>query len=253
MSITDKAAVVEFSAFMANSGKSKRVSVEARDFYSLSYRYSGKVLIKTADATLVSKDSSITFMPKNIEYETEILKDTQMAVVHFRLNRDIDFRNPSVLEVNDEEVYILFEKLIKSFKVDAVIDFSSMAIFYELLARLELLGEFRGGNYIPKKIQLAREYMLESFTDPFFSVGTLARRLGVSSSYLRREFSSVYKKSPVVFLRDVRISHAKNLLQSEYLTIEEIAHQSGFSSSSYFIQVFRKCLGTSPDRYRQKL
>ena len=252
MNDIDKAAVIELSAFCASSGKSKRVLVDGRDFYSLSCRYSGKVLIKTAENEFVSGENSITFMPKGLNYETEVLEPTHMAVIHFKLNSDVDFRKPSVIEFKDRGIQLLFEKLVQIFRVDTPVDFSSMAIFYELLARLEAISTFTD-EHIPKKIRLAKECITQNFFDSQLSISSVAERLGVSTAYLRREFSLIYKKSPVAFLRDIRIGYAKNLLQSEYLTVEEIAEQSGFSSSSYFIQVFRKCLGTSPDRYRRKL
>ena len=84
----------------------------------------------------------------------------------------------------------------------------------------------------------------------FLAIDALAEELSVSTSYLRREFSKTYGKSPVSYLRDLQITHAKNLLQSEYLSVGEIASQSGFSGTSYFIQIFHKTVGTSPERYR---
>ncbi len=248
----ERAAITELGGFRVNSAKSKRVSVEGRDFYSISYRYSGKILIKSENREFVSGANSITFVPMGIGYETEIIEDTSMAVIHFKLNRDIDSRNPQLLEINDDGIPLLFEKLIKKIGVDNRIDFSCMSIFYELLARLESLVDDKDGVYIPKKIRLAKEYMVQNFSDSLLSISSLAEYLGVSTSYLRGAFSLAYNKSPVSYLRDIRLSNAKNLLQSEYLSIAEIAEQSGFSSASYFIQVFRKWVGESPDRYRRR-
>ena len=249
----DRAAVVELLAFYSSSGKTKRVAVERRGFYSLSYRYSGKVFFKVGDEKLISEENSVTFMPGNVSYETMIMEDTRMAVVHFKLDRDIDFRNPGVISVSDRGVRMLFEELVGSFRVDSPVDFKCMAILYELLARLESLAPRANEGRAPRKIELAREKMVERFADPLFSVGLLAGELSVSTSYLRRDFSRGYGKSPVAYLRELRISHAKNLLQSEYLSVAQIAAQSGFSGASYFIQIFHKTVGESPDRYRQRI
>lgn len=244
-----RAAVTELFAFYSSSGKTKKTTVKGRDFYSLSFRYCGKVLLKTEDCTLISEANSITFMPPNIKYETEIEEDMKIAAVHFRLDRDVDFRNPAVIHVSDRSIQRLFEGLVQNFRINEPVDFSCMAIFYELLAKLELL---LCKNEIPHKMMLANEYILQSFSDPLFSVAVLAERLGVSTSYLRRAFSNAYGKSPIAFLREVRIENAKNLLQSEFLSVAQIAEQSGFSSTSYFIQVFHKTVGESPDRYRRR-
>ena len=247
-----RAAVVELLAFDTTTGRTKKMTVDGRDFYSLSYRYYGKISIKADDKELISEANSITFMPKNISYETEIIEDTRMAVAHFKLDEDIDFRNPVVISLNDRSVRSLFEKLIESYRVDRPMDLNCMSIFYQLLARLEALTLTDSREHISQKIRAAKEYMLQGYTDPLFSISLLADLCKVSTAYLRREFSRAYGMSPVSFLRDLRIENAKNLLQSEYLTISEIAEQSGFSSASYFIQVFHKTVGESPDRYRQR-
>lgn len=252
MSIKDRSAVTELLTFHTLSKKTKKMKVDKRDFYSLSYRYSGKISIKTEDCELISEKNSITFMPKGISYETEILEDTQMAVVHFKLVEDIDFRNPVVLLINDDSIHRLFEQLVRSFRVDVPLDFACMAIFYELLSKLETLSLTESEKQIPIKIRSAREYMQQNFSDSLFSVSQLAERFGISTAYLRREFSRAYGKCPVSMLCELRISKAKNLLESEYLTVSEIAEQSGFSCASYFIQVFHRATGLSPEKYRQK-
>ena len=249
----NRAAVIDLLAFDTTSGQTRRMAVEGRNFYSLSYRYYGKVLFRTQEGELISKANSITFMPENTSYETEIIEDTKMAVIHFRLDRDIFIRTPAALEISSKEIPILFERLIECFRVDAPIDFRCMAIFYELLAKLENLTPPDQETYIPKKIALARECMIENFSNPCLSVASIADDLGVSTSYLRREFSKAYGKTPSLFLRDLRIANSKNLLQSEYLSIAQIAEQSGFSSESYFIQVFHSVVGKSPGRYRQQM
>ena len=248
----ERAAVSELRVFSGISKKSKKILVNKRDFYSLSYRYCGKAQIKSEETEFVSEAGSITFMPKNIAYETQILEDTQITAIHFKLNRDIDFRNPSTISVSDKGISLLFEKLTQGAVPESPVDFSQMAVFYELLSKLEALELMKNNEQIPKKISLARKYMIEKFSDPYFSIDTLADTLSVSGSYLRREFSRAYGKSPISFLRELRTGNAKGLLQSSELSIAEIAEQSGFSSASYFIQVFHKTVGCSPAKYRQE-
>lgn len=251
----NRAAVTELRVFRGVSVKSKRISVKERDFYSLSYRYCGKAWFKSKENELVSEANSITFMPKNISYETEILEDTQIAVIHFKLDRDIEFRNPATIDVSDKEIRLLFEKLLQNTRTasESTVDFSAMSAFYELLSKLESLEKIKSSETTPRKIRLAKEYMNDGFSDALFSIESLAESLGVSASYLRREFSRAYGKSPIAYLRELRVACAKELLQSGYLSISEIAAQSGFSSTSYFIQVFHKTVGYSPAKYREEM
>ncbi len=253
MNATKRAAVTELRAFLASTKKTDKKLIEKRDFYSLSYRYSGKVLIETDKESMCSEEGSITFVPKGVSYATEIVEDMRMAVVHFRLYEDIDFRNAAVIKTNDVGIRMLFEKLVSISRADSPIDFSSMSVFYELLSRLDEISRSKEAKQCPEKIVRARNRIERRYFDSSLSIESLADELKISTSYLRREFSRAYGLSPIAFLSSVRISHAKNMLESGYLSISEIAEQSGFSSASYFIQVFHKTVGVSPDKYRRRM
>lgn len=253
MDNTKRSAVTELRAFFASTKKTDKKSIDKRDFYSLSYRYSGKVLIESNGEKMYSDAGSITFVPKDMPYVTEIVEDMGMAVVHFKLHEDIDFRNAEVFKVNDVGTRILFEKLVSISRADSTVDLISMSVFYELLAKLDELSRRNSTKQIPEKIARIKARIERRYFDPSLSIESVADEMGISTSYLRREFSRAYALSPIAFLRSVRISHAKNMLESGYLSICEVAEQSGFSSTSYFIQVFHKEVGVSPDKYRKAL
>ena len=210
-------------------------------------------MIEDGEKTLISEGGSITFIPKGLSYRTEVLEDTQMAVLHFKTEHDIDFRNAAVFETQDVEIRLLFERLVRDFHVDSPLDLRCMALFYELLAKLERAAREEDSTRVPEKIRRVRKYIATNYQSDRLSIEAIAEEFGISGSYLRREFSRAYGISPIAFLRTVRVGNAKNMLASGYLSIEAIAAQCGFSSTGYFIQVFHKAVGDSPDRYRRRL
>ena len=54
------------------------------------------------------------------------------------------------------------------------------------------------------------------------------------------------------YVTGLRIEKAKMLLDETNEKISRIAESCGFRSASYFIVVFRKQLGISPNEYRNK-
>ena len=253
MNNMDRAAVTELNAFFASAKKTDRVWVDKRDFYSLSYRYAGRITVDDGNGILSSEAGSITFIPKGVSYKTEILEDMRMVVVHFKLDRDINYRNASVIFPGDAGFHLLFERIVHDFHTDKAVDFRCMSAFYELLARLEELSLTEDGSRVPEKIRLIRKYIERNYADPTLSISMLAEHFGISTSYLRREFRNAYHTTPIAFLQSVRLGNAQNMLASKYLSIGEIAEQCGFSGASYFIQVFRKAMGESPDKYRKRI
>ena len=79
-----------------------------------------------------------------------------------------------------------------------------------------------------------------------FGVAELAEEMNMSRSTLLRKVKSSTGLSAALFIRQVRLRHAKELLKNDSLTISEIAFKVGFSSSSYFAKCFRDEYGYSP-------
>ncbi|MDQ8196071.1 AraC family transcriptional regulator [Coraliomargarita sp. SDUM461004] len=67
-------------------------------------------------------------------------------------------------------------------------------------------------------------------------------------SELVRQFTAY---SPMTYLTRLRVARARNLLRNSENTITEIALSCGFSSSQYFANVFRRCVGQTPSAYRE--
>ena len=96
-----------------------------------------------------------------------------------------------------------------------------------------------------------RHYLEEHFADATLSISGIADRAGISEVYLRRLFKEHYHVSPIQYLTALRLAHAKSLMKYSFLTLEECATQSGFSSLQYFCRVFKKEMGIPPGVYRK--
>ncbi|MEM9235911.1 MAG: AraC family transcriptional regulator [Verrucomicrobiota bacterium] len=76
---------------------------------------------------------------------------------------------------------------------------------------------------------------------------------GLSPSHFSREFRKATGTSPSDFALGHRVEHAASVLQKEPgLSITEVAHELGFSSSQYFSTVFRRYMGVSPGEWRKR-
>ena len=237
--------------FETRTPKHKPIVVEGRDFYSLTYRYSGRASISVGGEQLVSAADSITFMPKGISYTAEVQEEVHMATVHFDFESELTPLMPMVINAEGTALRSLFGALMKSGS-DISSDLTKMSIFYEILAELSRANESEAKKMIPTKIALSKEIMENEFSDPYFSVSALSDRIGVSSAYLRREFRNAYSISPVGYLKELRIEKAKFLLLTEQHTVAEVATECGYTGASYFIQDFHRATGESPRVYRER-
>jgi len=83
------------------------------------------------------------------------------------------------------------------------------------------------------------------------SLDRIAREAGASKRTLERKFSAETGMGLGRWRQQLRLLHALRLLaQGEPVT--SVALESGYQSTSAFISVFKRVLGTTPFRYRKK-
>lgn len=78
-----------------------------------------------------------------------------------------------------------------------------------------------------------------------------ARRLCITSNYLNKISNSSLGLSAGKYIRQRLISEAKSMLRIKDMTVKEIATTLGFRHISYFVRLFRQCVGKTPGEFRQ--
>ena len=119
-------------------------------------------------------------------------------------------------------------------------------------AALSLLLSFldraqTGDKYL--RIRKARE-AIEGSLQEAWTLPAAARQFGFSKTVFSREFSSQVGLPFSDFLLNRRLEKAKRLLH-EGLALESVAEACGFRSRNYFIQIFKRKVGTPPGRFQK--
>ncbi len=76
-----------------------------------------------------------------------------------------------------------------------------------------------------------------------------AKELAVSQASLRQACRDEMRFCPCTCVELRRVLEAARLLSSTGMNIGEVADKAGFSSPSYFIQVFKSLTGTTPGKW----
>ncbi|MET9730524.1 helix-turn-helix domain-containing protein [Streptomyces sp. NPDC006458] len=92
----------------------------------------------------------------------------------------------------------------------------------------------------------AREHLHEPL-----SVTELARRAMMSRRTFARRFNAATGTTPHAWLRELRLSHAEELLETTDLAVEEIARRVGYGSAAVLREQFVRRRGVPPRAYRQ--
>ena len=98
-------------------------------------------------------------------------------------------------------------------------------------------------------IRQAIETVEEHISNPEFSVEDLSRSLHMSRVALYKKLLALTGKSPLDFIKTIRLKRAAQLLEKSQFNISEIAYEVGFNNPKYFARTFKKEFGKLPSEY----
>ena len=104
---------------------------------------------------------------------------------------------------------------------------------------------------LSKECALAKRYIDANYAKNI-TLDSLAEITHINKFYLAHSFTECIGQSPINYLTDRRLEACKELLTSSNLSVAQVASSFGFSSQSYFSQIFRKKTGMTPRQYRNR-
>jgi transcriptional regulator GlxA family with amidase domain len=128
--------------------------------------------------------------------------------------------------------------------------FRVIETFNDALARLSAFASRALEG--PKSVRLdtTLQYLKENFAEPL-RLTSVARKAGFSVPAFSRIFKQATGTSFLVYLRNIRVEHAKLLLRTTTLSAEQIAQACGFQSQHHLIRSFKKVSKSTPGKYRK--
>ena len=94
------------------------------------------------------------------------------------------------------------------------------------------------------------EYIEKNMGNPDFSVGELSTQFHSSRSTFYKRLLLLTGKTPIEFIRHIRLQRAAELLEKSQLTVAEIAYTVGFNNPKIFSQYFKEEFNRIPSAYR---
>ena len=151
-----------------------------------------------------------------------------------------------LLKDRHEEFFHLFRETAQKWQRSAygsTLEITSLLyrIFYHLALREEQSSRKSGKRNMDKAILFLENNYL---TD--ISTGELAKMAGVSECMFRRSFHQIMGLSPMQYRNLLRLTKARELLQSGEFTVLEAALLTGFDDPGYFSRLFKREFGIRP-------
>lgn len=96
-------------------------------------------------------------------------------------------------------------------------------------------------------IQLRQE--IHTRFDSNLSVNDMAEMVNLSPSRFHSLYKSIFGISPKKDYLNIRIEHAKNILQQRRYSVAQVAAMTGYNNQYHFIRQFKDVVGVTPGKY----
>jgi transcriptional regulator GlxA family with amidase domain len=109
------------------------------------------------------------------------------------------------------------------------------------------VNHFIGPNSVDQRVRAVIDLMNASLNRKL-TLPEMATAVGLSASHLRRLFKAQTGKPVATYLKDLRLQHSRDLLETTFLSIKQIAASVG-QSANHFVTDFKKMHGVTPGRF----
>lgn len=122
-----------------------------------------------------------------------------------------------------------------------------------LAAKLALIdvhaSNMKNRVVVPSEEQLLTDLFSiteNGLADLDMSKTSLCKSIGISRPQFYRKITAITGRSPVYFLRDIRLEKARELLQQKTANVTQVAMEVGYSNPSYFTKCYTEKFGLLP-------
>lgn len=244
------------------------------------YIVKGKAEFWIDGQKITVKENQIVYIPQGSKMSCSVFSDS-FEFYSIRFTTSVFYEGedvlteyygiPRVLENAGEDVY--FKEIYKWVRKDAMVKKCFVRGYLDLLIGSLAIrgnkvdkktGEFvgnteekilnqktaRDNEQVDPRIYMVANYIIlhpQEKYDP----QKMAKMAGLS----KQRFSSLFKanmgKSPMQYVREIRLTTAARALLVTNDNVTDIAYQCGYEDTNYFIREFKEAFGFTPNQYRK--
>ncbi len=224
--------------------------IENRQTHGFIIKIDGSEEYDFGDKRLTLREGEMIFLPKGACYECTATSSGENLYTSINFLADFKTCEPKVFAIDNfygaKYIYQSFSEL---WNFGTVSDkYKCDSIFYELMSYLSRIEHM--DNSDKKKYNLiepAMKYLKKHIYDSSLKINRLHETCGISDTYFRKIFLSLFNMTPQEYVVSARIAYAKSILDSgDFETIGEVAELSGYADPLYFSKAFKKKYGYPP-------
>lgn len=233
-----------------------RVNAKAgyRPFHCISFRLLGGAdILSDGRETVCIGEGEISFTPAEYDFSKRAEKGRIIAI-HFTSSTPLPQEVVHFRPRNQDFFRQEFQKILTVWSEKKLgYEYESKMHFYRIVLEIEREWAQQSPSVTNEKLSAALQYIHTHCSEGGVSVEKLSRMCGMSDTYFRRLFVAEFGMTPKKYINHLRMTQLRELLQSNYYSIEEIAEICGFNNVNYFSLFVKKETGLPPSALRAQL
>lgn len=227
-----------------------------RPSHGLAYNLEGEKIYTFSDGKSLScKANNIIYLPKGSTYTVSSKVPGDCFAINFNISENISF-SPFVAEIKNPSGFLkYFSSANNNWKRKKPgYMMKCKADLYNVIYSIQ--KEHLSGYYPKNKIfiiEKAVNYIHENYASETLKIEELSRLCGITPEYFRKIFKNFYGISPIKYINNLKITRAKELLESNLYSVSEVATQSGYNEICHFSREFKKHTGFNPSEFLKNI
>lgn len=215
--------------------------------YEIIFYRKGEGTFYFSEKSIPISSGKFIIVPPEIVHASRYTEDAETIFVNGDFKHIFSFNSPAVVMDDDEKSGEFFMKMIyeNRFSNPEYLSALSNALAHFLMQNIKT----------EKSISVVLKDIVTQISDNFhdsnIDVCEILNKSGYSEDYIRAQFKAHTGKTPIEFLTEMRIAHARYLIESykESLQLSEIAEKCGYTDYIYFSRKFKQIMGMAPKEY----
>lgn len=229
----------------------ERINFHKHTGYELFIYSSGKGKLHIEGQSYDAEQGMIVVMPPNIVHGSISYDNLQYLAISGTSDELLHIDTPIIFRDNERGDGFSLLRMIFANRYESQEYFNSLCLAFLHF----VLKNVKITNLIEKTVNKIKRQMLSKFHDSEFNVTELLQQSGYAEDYIRSQFKKIVGKTPIAYLTELRIQHAKTLINiyQNSIPLIDISFNCGFNDYIYFSRKFKQVVGVSPNAYEKSI
>ena len=192
--------------------------------------------------------NTIVYFPKGSNYTVRDKIPFDCYAINFEMPDGVCFE-PFLFKVKNIGVYLESFKQAQRMQARKSTGYTSKikSELYNIIYTMQY--EYNLPYATCSSIEPAIDYIHANYYKERINVEHLAQMCGISSVHLRNTFIKKFAMSPIKYINTLKMTRAKELLDSQFYAVRQVCYLSGYNDESYFSREFKKTFHVTPGEY----